>query len=237
MKNNSASSRLILALDLDSPQEALDLAQKLQGKVGVFKVGPRFVMRAGPEGLEKLRSCGEIFLDCKFHDIPSTMESAVRTSFELGASLVTVHASAGREALKLMAQVESELSQQRKFRILAVTVLTSFSEEGLPKNWQIQSMQKHVLDLVSEVRASGLTAVVCSPHELEVLKNQGLFLVTPGVRFPEEAGKDDQKRIMSPSDAIGAGASAVVVGRPILQAKDPLRAVERYLHSLEISGA
>ena len=236
MKNNLASSRLILALDLDSPQEALDLAQKLQGKVGVFKVGPRFVMRAGSEGLKQLRAFGEIFLDCKFHDIPSTMESAVRTSFELGASLVTVHASAGIEALSLMAKVEAELNEQRPFRLLAVTVLTSFSESGLPKNWQNLTLAEHVKSLVMEAKAAGLKGIVCSPHELELLKKQGLYLVTPGVRFADEAGNDDQKRVMTPGDAIRAGASALVVGRPIVKAKDPILAAERYLQSLVISG-
>ena len=232
---STASSKLILALDLDSVEEALNLALKLKGKVGIFKVGPRFVMRAGPEGLKQLRQCGEIFLDCKFHDIPSTMESAVRTSYELGASLVTIHASAGMEALKLMAKVEAELKSHRPFRVLAVTVLTSFAPSGLPQNWQKLEIGAHVQSLAKEAQMAGLTGIVCSPHELALLAGQGLYLVTPGVRFPEEAGQDDQKRIMSPRDAMASGASALVVGRPILKAQDPVAAAEKYLAALSQS--
>jgi orotidine-5'-phosphate decarboxylase len=147
------------------------------------------------------------------------MEAAVRASFDAGASLVTVHALSGLEALTKMAEVERELSQVRPFRILAVTILTSWDQSSLPVTMKEQPIAKHVTDLVSLVQSSGLSGVVCSPHELDLLQNQNLYLVTPGIRFSMQ-NSGDQKRIMGPKEALTRGASALVVGRPILEAKN-----------------
>ncbi len=210
---------LILALDVDTRDKALRLADDLSEIVGGFKLGPRLCLRYGMEFVKEIVQRGPVFLDNKHFDIPSTMESAVRASFEAGASLVTVHALSGKEALSRLALVEKELSAIRPFKILCVTILTSWDQQSLPQNMNPQPIAQHVTDLVSLVQDSGLTGVVCSPHELDLLQNRGLYLVTPGIRFSmQDSG--DQKRIMDPKEALRLGASALVVGRPILEAKD-----------------
>src|SRR5690606_29547031 len=141
----------------------------------------------------EMASRGPIFLDNKHFDIPSTMEAAVRASFEAGASLVTVHALSGAEALKRMAAVEAELSQIRPFKILAVTILTSWDQDSLPSVMKPQKISEHVTDLVALVQSSGLSGIVCSPHELELLQKRDLYLVTPGIRFNMQ-NSGDQKR-------------------------------------------
>lgn len=210
---------IILALDVDTRDQALKIADEVADTVGGFKLGPRLCLRYGMEFVKEMATRGPIFLDNKHFDIPSTMEAAVRASFEAGASLVTVHALSGAEALTRMATVEKELSQQRPFRILAVTILTSWDQNSLPGNMKAQPIAQHVTELAQLVKASGLSSVVCSPHELDLLQNQDLYLVTPGIRFSmQDSG--DQKRIMGPKEALRKGASALVVGRPILEAKN-----------------
>lgn len=210
---------IILALDVDTKDQALRIADDLAEIVGGFKLGPRLCLRYGMDFVQEIAQRGPIFLDNKHFDIPSTMEAAVRASFDAGASLVTVHALSGSEALKRMADVEKELSQKRPFKILAVTILTSWDQNSLPVNMKPQPISHHVTDLAALVKDSGLSSVVCSPHELDLLQNQDLYLVTPGIRFSmQDSG--DQKRIMGPKEALRKGASALVVGRPILEAKD-----------------
>lgn len=208
---------LIVALDVDTAEQALQLVDDLADIVGGFKLGPRLCLRYGMDLVQKIAKRGPVFLDNKHFDIPSTMEAAVRASFEAGASLLTVHALSGREALERMAKVEKELNQQRPFRILAVTILTSWDESSLPSNLKSQAVSEHVLELVSLVESSGLKGVVCSPHELDLLQNRDLYLVTPGIRSSMQ-NSGDQKRIMGPREALDKGASALVVGRPILEA-------------------
>ncbi len=222
---------IIVALDVDSRDHALRLADGLAGVVGGFKVGPRLCLRYGGDLVREIALRGPVFVDNKHFDIPSTMEAAVRASFAAGASLVTVHALSGREALVRMALVEKELSQLRPFRILAVTVLTSWDQNSVPSVMVSQPISQHVVDLVELVQSSGLNGVVCSPHELDLLQNKNLYLVTPGIRFSmDDLG--DQKRVMGPEQAIHAGASALVVGRPIIDAKNPLEAATEYVMSL-----
>ncbi|XGC80112.1 orotidine-5'-phosphate decarboxylase [Bdellovibrio bacteriovorus] len=221
-KNHRASpmkNPIILALDVDTRDEALSIADDLREIVGGFKLGPRLCLRYGMDFVKEVSQRGPIFLDNKHFDIPSTMEAAVRASFDAGASLVTVHALSGLEALKRMAAVEKELNQKRPFKILAVTILTSWDQNSLPGNMKAQPIAQHVTELAGLVKSAGLTSVVCSPHELDLLQNQDLYLVTPGIRFSmQDSG--DQKRIMDPKEALRKGASALVVGRPILEAKD-----------------
>ncbi len=210
---------IILALDVDTKDQALKIADDLAEIVGGFKLGPRLCLRYGMDFVQEIAKRGPIFLDNKHFDIPSTMEAAVRASFDAGASLVTVHALSGKEALKRMAEVERELNQKRPFKILAVTILTSWDQNSLPDNMKSQPISQHVVVLAALVKDSGLSSVVCSPHELDLLQNQDLYLVTPGIRFSmQDSG--DQKRIMGPKEALRKGASALVVGRPILEAKD-----------------
>jgi orotidine-5'-phosphate decarboxylase len=219
---------LIIALDVDSDVEALRLAEDLQEIAGGFKIGPRLIHRYGQSLNLKIAERAPLFVDCKFFDITSTMEAAVQAAFDSGASLVTVHAMAGSEALQKLATLEKKLSSQRPFRILCVTILTSWSEQSVPPVFVRQPIAKHVEQLANLVQNAGLTGVVCSPEELPLLKGKDLYLVTPGIRF-DTGDKGDQKRTMTPFAAMQAGASALVVGRPIIQAADPKAA------ALEIS--
>lgn len=210
---------IVLALDVDTRDQALKIADDLAEIVGGFKLGPRLCLRYGMDFVKEIKQRGPVFLDNKHFDIPSTMEAAVRASFEAGASLVTVHSLSGREALKKMAEVEKELNAIRPFKVLAVTILTSWDQNSLPVNMKEQPISKHVEELVNLVQQSGLSSIVCSPHELDSLQKQNLYLVTPGIRFNmQDAG--DQKRIMGPKEALQKGASILVVGRPILEAKN-----------------
>ena len=213
-------SPLIVALDVDERLRALSLAQELMDVAGAFKVGPRLIHKYGESIVRELGQFGPVFVDCKFFDIPSTMVSAVRASFESGATLVTVHAMAGIEALTALAKLEKELNEIRPFQILAVTILTSFSPETLPPVMKAQEIREHVKELAALVKKSGLTGIVCSPEELSDLQGQGFYIVTPGIRFTLEE-KGDQKRVLGPDQAMQLGASALVVGRPIIEAKNP----------------
>lgn len=210
---------IILALDVDTRDQALRIADEVSDVVGGIKLGPRLCLRYGMDFVREIAQRAPVFLDNKHFDIPSTMEAAVRASFDAGASLVTVHALSGAEALEQMAAVEAELNRQRPFKVLAVTILTSWDQASVPMNMKDQTIARHVVDLVNLVQKSGLTGVVSSPHELDLLQNRDLYLVTPGIRFSmQDSG--DQKRIMDPKMALRKGASALVVGRPILEAKN-----------------
>lgn len=212
---------LILALDLDDEFKALEMVEQTAEVVGGIKIGPRLMLRYGSSFLKKVATQSPVFLDMKFFDIPSTMVSAVRSAFDIGAKLVTVHAQAGVEALTQLSKLEEEYRKTGDVKILAVTILTSFDSKTLPSILKAQPISQHVEDLVQLVQASGLNGIVCSPHELEVLsKYNNLYLVTPGIRMTTDA-KGDQKRVMGPGEALQAGATALVVGRPILEAASP----------------
>jgi orotidine-5'-phosphate decarboxylase len=170
-------------------------------------------------------------VDCKFFDIPSTMLTAVQATFDSGASVCTVHAMAGAEALKALANLEQKLNLQRPFRILAVTILTSWDEQSLPEIYKPQPISQHVLQLARLVASCGLRSVVCSPEEIVLLAPEKLFLLTPGIRLPtDEVG--DQKRVMGPKEAISLGSSCLVVGRPIVTAQKPREAAQLFLSKM-----
>jgi len=230
LKNNNP---LMLALDVDDAEKAVQLVRRLEGKLGAIKVGPRLVIRYGADMVGKLARSAPVFVDNKYLDIPNTMEAAVRATFDAGATFTTVHAWAGREALARLAKVEAELSARRPFKILVVTILTSFNEETLPPGLTRESIATHVSALADLALESGLTGIVCSPHEAAALraKSHEAFLVVPGVRLPTDAA-GDQKRVETPEAAIRQGASALVVGRPIYEAVDPVAAAENVQRSI-----
>jgi orotidine-5'-phosphate decarboxylase len=235
MKPNQRShpmrNPIIAALDVDDLGQALKLADELADVVGGFKVGPRLCLRYGQEVVREVAARGPVFVDNKHFDIPSTMEAAVRASFDGGASLVTVHALSGHEALSKMALLEKELNQIRPFKTLAVTILTSWDQNSLPGNFKQQPISQHVTELADLVLSSGMKGLVCSPQELELLQNKGLYLVTPGIRFSmDDLG--DQKRVLGPYEALKAGASALVIGRPIIAAKNPRETATDYVMAL-----
>lgn len=221
------SSPLIVALDVDSEAEVDRLVAELADVAGCFKLGPRLIHRYGENLIKKIARQAPVFVDCKFFDIPSTMEAAVRASFEAGVSFVTVHAMAGPTALKKLAALETELNSQRPFLTLAVTVLTSWDANEFSGNFAKLPVLDHVQALAAQARAAGLRGLVCSTHELASLQGQGHYIVTPGVRL-ESDSSDDQSRVMSPEQAVALGADAFVVGRPIIRAAKPREAALDY---------
>ncbi|MEQ1721597.1 MAG: orotidine-5'-phosphate decarboxylase [Pseudobdellovibrio sp.] len=225
---------IIVALDVDSKDDALKILDHVGDLVGGVKLGPRLVYRYGAELVTEIAEIAPVFVDNKYFDIPSTMVAAVRASFDAGATLVTVHALAGSEALKELHKLEVELNQIRAFKILAVTILTSWDKSSMPASFHSWSVENHVRSLTQEVYSSGLRGLVCSGHELEYLNYPGLFKVTPGIRLSTDQcseQSEDQKRIMTPKQAIKAGASALVIGRPILKAHKPRETILDILES------
>lgn len=226
---------LCVALDVDTRDRALFLAAELQELAGGFKLGPRLLHRFGPSLVAEVAQFAPVFVDCKFFDIPSTMTAAVRAVAEAGARVATVHALAGKAALKELALLEKQIREtQKDFRILAVTVLTSWTEESLPQSFKDESIDTHVQRLAEEAIEAGLSGIVCSAHELGFLQRQlpvETYFLTPGIRLSLQATQD-QKRVMGPTEAIKAGASSLVVGRPIIDAVSPRDAAADYLTAI-----
>lgn len=225
---------IILALDVDSKDQAFKILDHVGDLVGGVKLGPRMVYRYGGDLVKQVAEVAPVFVDNKYFDIPSTMVAAVRASFDAGATLVTVHALSGSEALKELAKLENELNQIRPFKILAVTILTSWSQSSMPASLHSWSVENHVRSLTQEVHNAGLRGLVCSGHELQYLNYPEIFKVTPGIRLSSEQSNsqsEDQKRIMTPKQAVKAGASALVIGRPILQAHNPRETILEILES------
>lgn len=224
---------LFVALDVDTDKEALKIVELTRSYAGGYKVGPRLIVRYGPPLLKELAGRAPLFIDNKYFDIPSTMEGAVHASFEVGASFATIHAQAGPEALARLARVEKELNQIRPFRLLSVTILTSFSQETLPGVLKPASISDMVLELAHLSIESGITGLVCSPEEVGALRKQfpKAFLLVPGIRM-EGSDLGDQKRVADPTSVLRNGASALVVGRPICQAENPAQAAKLYFDAI-----
>lgn len=230
----SLSNPIFVALDVDTADQAREIVRQTRAFVGGFKVGPRLCMRYGESLLKDIARHGNMFIDNKYFDIPNTMVAAVRASFEMGASFCTVHAQAGGEALSRLAELEEELCRIRPFRILAVTVLTSFRQETLPPVSRQMPLAEQAMALAELTITSGLTGLVCSPEEVEAMRQRfpQAFLVTPGVRLNHE-DKGDQKRVSDPLTALRRGSSALVVGRPICESLEPALAAKTYYEEIQ----
>lgn len=218
----TSEPQLFVALDVDTATEAETIAETLAGAGVGFKLGPRLLLRDGATLIRSIARFGTVFVDCKHFDIPSTMEAAVRTAFDAGARYTTVHALAGPEAMRRMASIEYEVNGRGGgpiSRILVVTVLTSFSSASLPFGLKGRNIGELVTGFAKEAYEEGIRSFVCSAHEAKSLKKTlpASFLVTPGIR-PAGSAAQDQARIETPAAAAKAGASALVVGRPILEA-------------------
>ncbi len=232
--------RLILALDVDSEREALGLVAELKDSVGMFKVGHQLFTACGPDIVRKIIGAeGRVFLDLKYHDIPNTVAKAVAEAVKLGVSIVNLHALGGLEMMKAAVASAQETAEKNSLampRMLAVTVLTSMDEKNLRRELKItRSLQREVCHLARLAQRAGMHGVVASPQEITMLRRaiRGDFVVlTPGVR-PEGAGTDDQKRTMIPSEAVAAGTDYIVIGRPILKAKDRREAVRKIIEEIE----
>lgn len=234
----SGEERIIVALDVASRAEALHLIDLLP-QARIFKVGLRLFMAEGPALVKEIISRGkEVFLDLKLHDIPNTVAQAVEVAVQLGVKMLTLHVPGGKEMMRRAVEVvKTGREGQNKERpiLLGVTVLTSLSAEDLEELGFVFSPSRLVLRLAELAMSCGLDGLVCSAQEVKEvarLTNQKMVLVTPGIR-PQWAAPDDQKRIMTPSQAISQGADFLVIGRPIIAAENPGEAFARVLEEVE----
>lgn len=228
--------RVIVALDFPEARPALDLAARVEPALCRLKIGKELFAAAGPQLVEQLAARGfDVFLDLKFHDIPNTVASACRAAANLGAWMVDVHALGG--VAMMAAAREAVAGAARPPLLVAVTVLTSMGPQDLAQIGITLSPERAVSNLAGLARAAGLDGVVCSAREAAVLRRElgpEFLLVTPGIR-PAGAERGDQVRIATPADAVRAGASYLVIGRPVTQASDPARALAEI--NAEIEGA
>jgi len=230
--NNNAE--LIVALDVSDGDAACAAAASLPPELRCVKVGLELFCAAGPAVLERLRAAGrEVFLDLKFMDIPRTVERAVTAAGHCGAFMLTVHASGGRAMLTAAAAAARALGPQRP-KLVAVTVLTSLDRHDLHELGVQREPSEQVLALAELALACGMDGLVCSAQEVEALRRRlgpDPILVTPGIR-PAGGALGDQKRVATPAAAVRAGASYLVVGRPILEAADPAAAARAVLEEM-----
>ncbi len=215
--------RIAVALDTDDRDTYSDWCGLFGPRVGVLKVGPRVVLRWGRDAVREAAATGaDVFLDMKFHDIPSTVAGAVGAAKELGVTYLTVHAGGGRRMLEAAAEEAGD-----EVRVLGITVLTHLGADDLRDLDLPGEAGDRVLSWAGSAQAAGCAGVVCSPLELATLRARlgpELLLVSPGIRFeagPGAAAADDQRRVASPSAALRAGADLLVIGRPLTQAPDP----------------
>ncbi|MBI3663515.1 MAG: orotidine-5'-phosphate decarboxylase [Acidobacteria bacterium] len=229
-----AHDRLIVALDYDRLVPAYEMASRLTGLAGMFKIGMQLFTAEGPRAVEKLAKLGAgIFLDLKFHDIPNTVAGAVAAAAELpGVRLVNVHALGGPEMMRAAARAVS--GRKNRPKVLGVTLLTSMGEEMLGKLGILGPPEKRVVRLARLAKQAGLDGVVASPLEVAEIRRacRGKFItVVPGIR-PARAEKNDQSRTATPAAAIRAGADYLVVGRPITAARNPHAAAKEFLEEM-----
>jgi orotidine-5'-phosphate decarboxylase len=234
--------KIIVALDVPSADAALQVAEKLHGHVGMFKVGSEVFTAEGPVVARYLVASGEqVFLDLKFHDIPNTVRAAAHQAGMLGASLLTVHASGGRKmmeaALDGVRAAARARGVARPTRVLAVTALTSLGAEDLAEVGFQGSPEEVVVRLARLAQAAGVDGVVASPREIAVIRQAcgpNFLIVTPGIR-PATGASDDQARTATPESAIRAGADYLVIGRPITGSPDPAAAADAIAAGMEIA--
>ncbi len=230
---------ILVALDVESAARAIALADTLRGSVGGFKIGKQLFTAAGPSMVRELTSRGDrVFLDLKFHDIPNTVAGAVQSAVATGAWMVNVHASGGSAMMKAAAEAARTTAETLglpRALVIAVTVLTSMDNEGLAEIGVARPMLDQVVHLATLAQASGLDGVVASPQEVRAIRSacgSDFQIVTPGIRPAGQQGKDDQARTLTPAQAIAAGSSYLVIGRPITAAPNPREAAEQIAASL-----
>ena len=229
---------VLAALDVDSASAATAMAARLRSSVGGLKVGSHLFTAEGPEFVRALVRQGDrVFLDLKFHDIPNTVAAAVRSASRLGVWMLNVHASGGAAmmaAARKAADEEAAASGRRPL-VIAVTVLTSFDQAALASLGVERSLESQVETLSAMAQDAGLDGVVASPLEIETIRRrcgEKFLIVTPGIRTGAPAPGDDQVRTLSAREAMAAGASYLVIGRPILKAADPAKAAREIAEGL-----
>ena len=238
--NLQAKDKLIVALDIDS-SKALDLVKELRSVAGMFKVGSQLFTAVGPQIVRDIIALDtKVFLDLKFHDIPHQVAGAARSAAELGVSLFTIHASGGSEMMQRAVEAVAEVGNKtgERSKVLAISVLTSIDANILAQIGVNSTPAESVTRLVKLAESAGVDGVVASPQEIETIRNMvsnpNFLVVTPGIR-PAQNESADQKRVATPAAAISAGASYLVVGRPITGATDPVAAAQQIV--AEMQGA
>ena len=241
MPTDSARDKLLIALDVETGARALELATTLRDLAGGFKIGSRLFTLEGPALVRRLVDSGaRVFLDLKFHDIPNTVAQAVEAAVLTGAWMINVHASGGVPMMQAAARAAADTASRvgaAQPVVIAVTVLTSMDEGTLRETGVDRRLLDQVVALARMTKHAGLAGVVASPRETPAIRKEcGLdfVIVTPGIRGAAAGGdKNDQSRTMSPAEAVAAGASYLVVGRPIIAAQDPRGAAQAVVREIE----
>ncbi len=227
-----SKDKIILPLDVDTAEKAVGLVRLLKDEVGAFKVGLELVNSAGLGIFDEIAraGAGRVFYDCKFHDIPNTVAGASRAAARMGVWMFNVHCAGGFEMMRAARDAALEVSSQAKTTpplVIGVTVLTSIDGRVLNDELRVPGpVADEVVHLAVLARKAGLNGVVASPHEIKRIRRAcgpGFLIVTPGVR-PAGADIGDQKRVMTPEEAVAKGADYLVIGRPIIRAEDPVKA-------------
>jgi len=238
-KQGSMRERLIVALDVDNLEQATELVRQLAGEVGMFKIGKQLFTHAGPQAVRQIQELGgEIFLDLKFHDIPNTVAKAAIEATRLGVKMFNVHASGSLEMMRMTVKEVKRVCRQQKLRrpiMLAVTVLTSLNQDDLKRVGVERKVADQVVRLALLTKEAGMDGVVASPHEVADIREacgRRFVIVTPGIR-PSDVNRNDQQRVMTPQDAVRGGVDYIVVGRPIIEAKDPVAAARAIVADMQ----
>lgn len=238
----SAKDKLIVALDVQTVNEAHVLIRNLRDVAGMFKIGSQLFTFAGPQLVESIiRAENKVFLDLKFHDIPHQVAGAAQVAAELGVSLFTIHASGGAEMMKRAVDSVAEVSERKglaRSRVVAVSVLTSMDAVALGEIGVNTTPAEAVMRLVKLAESAGVDGVVASPQEAATIRSTtraGFLIVTPGIR-PSTTANEDQKRVATPAAALRDGADYLVVGRPITAAADPVAAAHSIVAEMEAVG-
>lgn len=231
--------RLILALDVDDLERVKQTVRLLVGEVGMFKVGKQLFTYAGPQAVKLIQGMGgEVFLDLKFHDIPNTVAKAAIEATRLGVKMFNVHASGSLEMMRLTVREVSRVCRQENLRkpiMLAVTVLTSLNKSDLEKVGVDGDVADQVIRLALLTKEAGMDGVVASSQEVAAIRGacgRRFVIVSPGIRL-QRGKRNDQRRVMTPEEAIRAGVDYIVVGRPVMEAKDPMAAVREIIGEME----
>lgn len=232
--------KLIVALDVDTRDEALKLVAALKESVGLFKIGLELFTLYGPDIVDDIKKAGgNVFLDLKFHDIPNTVARSASAAVKLGVSMFSVHALGGYDMMKKAGEAAKSTADEMKTarpKVLAVTILTSMDAGSIKKVGIEESLESEVLSLAKSAKEAWLDGVVASPAEVKALRKamgNNFLIVTPGVR-PLWASHDDQRRVATPLEAFSNGADYIVVGRPITGAPKPKEAVKKLLKEIAI---
>lgn len=230
MKRDDAREKIIFALDVNGLDEVEKWSALLADKVGMFKIGKQLFTSCGPEAVRGIQKHGgAVFLDLKYHDIPNTVAMATVAAARMGVRLTNLHALGGYEMMATtMDALDKEFKGAARTKVLAVTILTSSTEETLRGVGIDYTVPEMVVRLAKLAKSAGVDGVVASPQEVRLIREAcgpDFLIVTPGVR-PTFASTDDQKRIMTPADAVAEGADYLVIGRPISAAVDPAAAAE-----------